>query len=169
MKNLKTKVGISLTALACFTALGLTPIASAVEEGKSTDPDVMKVVEVLGTIKDIREIRYTLPDGRGISFNVEKSSISEEKSCLVLYIKKPDKEVVISDYRLNNLDSEDVITYRGNMQMKSLKFNEFSKDVQEEIKKEYTLIIKEAPERLLQEYNKSKDVIVDSILELLKR
>lgn len=169
MKNLKTKIGVSLTALACFAALGLTPVASAVEEGKGTDPDVMKVVEVLGTIKDIREIRYTLPDGRGISFNVEKSSISEEKSCLVLYIKKPDKEVVISDYRLNNLDSEDVITYRGNMQMKSLKFNEFSKDVQEEIKKEYTLIIKEAPERLLQEYNKSKDVIVDSILELLKR
>lgn len=169
MKNLKTKVGISLTALACFAALGLTPVASAVEESKTTDPDVMKVVEALGAVKDIKDIRYTLPDGRQISFNVEKTSLSEEKSCLVVYIKKPDKEVVISDYRLNNLDSEDVITYRENMQMKILKFNEFSKDAQEEIKKEYTLIIKEAPERLLQEYNKSKDVIVDSILDLLKR
>lgn len=169
MKNLKTKVGMSLTAWACFTALGLTPVALAVEEPKTTDPDVMKVVEVLDAVKDIREIRYTLPDGREISFNLEKSSLSEEKSCLVLYIKKPGKEVVISDYKLNNLDGEDVVTYRGNMQMKSLKFNEFPKDAQEEIKKEYTLIIKEAPERLLQEYNKSKDVIVDNILDLLKR
>ncbi len=176
MKNLKTKVGVSLAALAFFATIGLTSgstfglhsgLPAEEENITKKDPNVMKVVE---TLKKTRFVNgYQTPE-KTISFGYnDKSVLSKDKSeFLELQIyrvnKKNDvagKKIIIKDYDFDNLNDKDVVIHfrtviRNYLEYEwtedipeYVKFSEFSSKAQQEIRKEYNRIIKEAPEKML--------------------
>ncbi|MBU4501427.1 MAG: hypothetical protein KKA79_02450 [Nanoarchaeota archaeon] len=159
MKNLKTKIGISLTALACFLMVGC---ATEKKQEPKREPYVVKVAKLT---KEIVPNSYKTSDGKTISFSYRES----EKGMplyLELEISKGSSEykVFIRDFDLNNLDEQDDVIYGSESYYPpagvilfdgtTFKFGALSEDLQMEIRKEYSLRIKEAPEILLEADNK---------------
>lgn len=170
MKNLKTKVGVSLVALAFFATVGFASKSANTSivwnTPDSRDPDVMKVVE---TIKQTEARGYETSNKRFVSFAYNK----EPYEYLELKIYKLDKDgavihdnhVVIKDYNLDNLDSKDTVSYVKKSSHpfiywedcpEIIVFSKLSEKTQQEVKNEYNAIIKEAPKKLLKADEKKK-------------
>lgn len=207
MKNLKTKVGVSLAALAFFATIGLTSgstfglhsgLPPAEEENRSKkDPNVMKVVETLKKVKYVNG--YGISDKTIIFYFKDRTILSNDPSeFLGSQIYKANdkkgavcKKLIIKDYDFDNLNDKDEIIYFKTVTRnyidyewaedipETIKFSEFSSKAQQEIRKEYDKIIKEAPEKMLkadknykrsleQQEERRKHELEDYVLSIIK-
>lgn len=163
MKNLKTKIGIPLATLACFLTLGLTPVSAVVDsEGnvikKSNDPNVVKLVNTLKETNMV--LRYKRPDGKEVIFLNTRDKYGDSYLELQI-IGEPNlygnsKMVIIKDYGFDNLGGFDKICFGTKYYgvISTLNFKDLSDEAKTEIRKEYNLRVKEAPEILLNQYEK---------------
>lgn len=202
MKNLK-KIGIPLTALAFFATAGfVSKNALAVKPNplpllsSGKDPDVMKLVE---TLKKVQHVNGYGISNKTITFYFkDKTMLSEDPSeFLESRIYKADdknnavKKIIIKDYGFDNLNDKDEVIYFRTVTRnyinyewaedvpETIKFSEFSSKAQQEIRKEYNKIIKEAPEKMLKadkDYQRSleqreerkKHELEDHVLSVIK-
>lgn len=186
MKNLKTKVGISLAALACFFTLSAAPVSAMMDpDGKVVNSGDHNVIKVVETVKKLYPNWYKTQDKKRITLyaydDLLKVEISDEFS-------KEENKVIIRDFNLDRLDDNDTVSlgkevsYYGHIFLKgkTAYFGELSEGLQVELRKLYNSIIEEAPGKLLEankEYHqgamqrmeKEKKEFETGILKIIKR
>jgi len=196
MKNLK-KIGITLTA-ACLLAFGCNskkpdmeedspspamPLPIEMREEPKYEPgpydkcDFEKVTEILG--QSANPLSYVLSDGKLVEFSYPAHPASGY-SYISLKISKTSEHtvhvqesVIIEDYNSNGLEDEDDIEYvtgpESSLETRIVEFGRLSQDTQKKITEEYASILKDAPERLSKEYEKSIKSFEKDVLGIIKK
>ncbi len=154
MKNLKTKIGITLTALACFLTFGCNSNKQGVEEEpiqeyeQTTEPrpitpvtipeqkqepspydkcDFDKITEILEKFGNSAP-SYALPDGRIVKFSYHNREENDDTHLKVQVSRHYDKlqdVVVIKDYYADGLNSNiDTISYVSQTTLGVQKFSD---------------------------------------------
>lgn len=199
---MKSRKNLLKTVCLC-TGLAIGGIVFESEYGLfiKKDADVMRVVKTIKKF-DNRNKKFDNRNSRPVYYDFKDGNNPQHLKAVYFYYRTEGKNylaskifknksdtnefVIIKDYHLNGLDSQDEIIYikhhAGFMEgkdEKTVKFGDISNDLQKKIQEEYTSMIKEAPEKILeqrekdkikknQEKEKEKKEFINKVLKIIK-